>query len=68
MAHAREVMNVFDLPQLLVGKKIVQRAKQFIDQDAPVLRVILELDDVVVAVVAAHQVGLRAATHPAYLL
>ena len=43
-------------------------SQQFIDQDAPVLRIILELDDVVVAVVAAHQVRLRAAPHAAYLL
>ena len=31
------------------------------------LRVILELDDVVSAVVAAHQVRLRSASHPAYV-
>jgi len=32
------------------------------------LGVILELDDVVVAVVAAHQVRLRPASYPPYLL
>ena len=31
------------------------------------LRIILEFDDVVVAVVAAHQVRLRASPHPTYL-
>ena len=42
--------------------------EQLIDQDAAVLRVILELDNVVVAVRATHQVRLRAAAHAPYLL
>jgi len=37
-------------------------------QYAAMLRVILELDDVVVTIGAAHQVRLRAPTHPSYLL
>jgi hypothetical protein len=32
------------------------------------LRIILELHDVIVVVGAAHQMGLRSASHPAYLL
>ena len=44
------------------------RTEQFVYQDAPVLRVILELDHVIVAVRTAHQMRLRAAAHPAYLL
>jgi len=42
-------------------------SKQFVDQDAAMLRIILEFHDVVVAVVAAHQMRLRATPHPAYL-
>lgn len=43
-------------------------SEQFIDQDAPVLRVILKFHYVVEAVVTAHQVGLRATPHSPYLL
>jgi hypothetical protein len=32
------------------------------------LRIILEFDDVVPVVVAAHQLGLRTAPHPPYML
>jgi hypothetical protein len=35
----------------------------FVDQNAPVLRIIEELDDVEVAIVAFEQVGLRSAAH-----
>src|SRR5258708_7828466 len=42
--------------------------KQFIDQDARMLWIILELHDVIVAVVATHQMRLRPASHPPYLL
>jgi hypothetical protein len=37
-------------------------------KNSPVLRVILELDHVIVPVRATHQVRLRAATHAPYLL
>jgi hypothetical protein len=50
------------------GVKEQPCSKQLIDQDSPVLRIILEFDDVVEAVVARHQVRLRAAPHAAYLL
>ena len=43
-------------------------AKQFVDQNAAVLGVILELDHIIVTVAATHQVGLRAAAHAPYLL
>jgi hypothetical protein len=43
------------------------RSKQVVDQDAAVLRVILELHHVVVFVRAAHQVRTRASPHPPYL-
>ncbi len=42
--------------------------KHFVGQNANVLWIILELDDVVAAVVAAHQVRLRATPHPANML
>ena len=38
-------------------------SKHFVRQNANVLRIILELDDVLAAVIAAHQVRLRAAAH-----
>jgi hypothetical protein len=41
---------------------------QLVHQKPSVLRIILELHHVIVAVRAAHQVRLRAAAHPAYLL
>ncbi len=43
-------------------------SKQFVDQNAAMLRVILELDDVIAAVRAAQQVCLRPASHPADVL
>jgi len=42
-------------------------SKQFVDQHARMLRIILELHHVVVAVVATHQMRLRAAPHSSYL-
>jgi hypothetical protein len=42
--------------------------QHFIRQDSQMLGVILELDDVIATIVAAHQVSLRAAAHPADLL
>ena len=42
--------------------------QHFVRQDAKMLGIILELDDVIAAVIAAHQVRLCAASHPADLL
>ncbi len=44
------------------------RAQPVVDQHSGVLRVVLELDDVVIAVGAAHEMALRAAAHPADML
>src|SRR5271157_1580863 len=44
------------------------RAQPVVDQDSSVLRVVLELDDIVMAVSAAHEMALRAAAHPADVL
>ncbi len=39
------------------------RGQQFIGQHAQVLRIILEFDDVEMAVIGPHQVGLRSSAH-----
>ena len=44
------------------------RAQPVVDQYSSVLRVVLKLDDVVIAVGAAHEMALRAAAHPADVL
>jgi len=43
-------------------------SEQLVHQNAEVLRVILEFNDVVVAVRAPHEVRLRASAHPPYVL
>lgn len=72
-----KIVQILHFSKLLLRKKITRLAgrlglptvpaKQFIDQHAFVPQVILELHYIVVAVVAAHQMRLRAAPHPAYL-
>ena len=44
------------------------RAQPVVDQYSGVLRVVLKLDDIVIAVGAAHEMALRAAAHPADVL
>src|SRR3974390_1787656 len=44
------------------------RAQPVVDQYSGVLWVVLKLDDVVIAVGAAHEMALRAAAHPADVL
>ena len=44
------------------------RAQPVVDQYSGVLRVVLKLDDVVIAVGAAHEMALRATAHPADVL
>jgi len=44
------------------------RNKHFVRQNPQILRIVLEFDDVVRTVVAAHQMGLRPAPHPPHVL
>ena len=42
--------------------------KHFVRQNPQMLRIVLKFDDVVRLIVAAHQLGLRAAPHPPHML
>ena len=66
-----QIFGYFDDCDCGCGKSHQRRqlgAEEFVDQDAAVLRIILEFNHVVVSVRAPHEVRLSPATHPPNVL
>src|SRR4029077_15445727 len=64
----RTHLDHFDLRHAQSQPRRQTCCKHFVRQNPQMLRIVLEFDDVVRLIVATHQLGLRPAPHPPYML